>query len=352
MLIVTACALQKTTAEPSKPHHTADGFVNTNGLSGDGGKNFFSTMWKFASGQFKPKPPTIGYEEFEKQSLTKPSFHNQRDPNLAPTVTWLGHAGVLLQIQGLNLIFDPIFSDRASPVSFAGPVRMVKPAFSLAELPEIDAIFVSHNHFDHLDEQTLLGILKQSKDPKKLCAYVPLKMGEWFRTRGFTCVNELDWWDRLSLGENISVVATPTQHWSRRGLFDRNHVLWAGFLIEAAGAQPFKFIHLGDTGYTQDFKEIGKRFGPIDMAAIPIGAYEPRDFMAMAHISPAEAVQAMKDLNATSALGIHWGTFELTKEALDQPPKDLAIALQAEGLSAEKFFVLKQGETKKMSAQK
>lgn len=280
--------------------------------------------------------------------FASPNFNTSRDVTLEPALTWLGHSGILLQIAGLNLLFDPIFSNHASPVSFAGPQRKVKMAFRVEELPEIDALFISHNHYDHLDEETIVGLLKRSTDSKKLCAYVPLKMGKWFRDRGYTCVHEMDWWDRLNINDTMSVTATPTHHWSRRGFFDRNKVLWAGFMIEVTGLRPYKFIHLGDTGYSDDFKEIGKRFGPIDLAAIPIGAYEPRDFMAAAHVSPKEAVQIMNDLNAKSAIGIHWGTFEMTKEPLDQPPMDLSTALKDAGISSEKFFVLKHGETKKL----
>ena len=213
IVIICACARQSINVDPLKAHHNASGFVNTNGSSGDGNKNFFSTMWKFASGEFKPNPPSAGYAEFEKQWLAKPSFNKSHDAGHEPMMTWLGHAGILLQIQGLNLIFDPIFSDRASPVSFAGVARKVKLAFSIDELPDINAIFISHNHYDHLDEKTILAILKKSKDSKKLCAYVPLRMGEWFRSKGFTCVYELDWWERLSINENISVTATPIHHY-------------------------------------------------------------------------------------------------------------------------------------------
>ncbi len=349
ILILTACA--SPSLDPSKPHHRSGGFVNSDGTSGDGDKNFFSTMWKFASGEFTAKPPTIGYEAFEANSLAAPNLLPADALSGAAALTWLGHAGVLLQISGLNLIFDPIFNDRASPVTFAGPKRKVKLALSIDDLPAIDAIFISHSHYDHLDEKTIVSLLKKSKDSEKLCAYVPLRMGRWFRARGYTCVHELDWWDRLQINDQVSVTATPSHHWSRRGFFDKNEILWAGFLIDVIGARPFRFIHLGDTGYSQDFTEIGRRFGPIDLAAIPIGAYEPRDFMGTAHVSPKEAVQIMKDLQAKSALGIHWGTFELTRESLDQPPKDLAIALTAASISPENFFVLKHGETIKLATE-
>jgi N-acyl-phosphatidylethanolamine-hydrolysing phospholipase D len=346
-LMFCACASGQSAIEKSKAHHTKNGFQNTDGKSGDGDKNFFSTMLRFASGEFKASPPQEGYESFEKNAVATPDFSFKGTEKEQANVTWLGHAGVLLQIEGMNFLFDPIFSKRASPVSFAGAERRVRSPVQAQDLPRIDGIFISHNHYDHLDNQTIEDLLKDAKDPQKLCAYVPLKMGEWFKARGYTCVTELDWWDRVAINDKISVVATPSHHWSRRGLFDRNQVLWAGFLVEKSGPRPFRFIHVGDTGYSDDFKEIGKRLGPIDLAAIPVGAYEPRDFMQDAHVSPKEAVQIMQDLKAKKAFGIHWGTFELTKEPLDQPPVDLAKALAESQISPQDFLLFKQGESKR-----
>ncbi len=342
-----ACASGADTGA-SNAHHLSNGeFVNTDGTTSNGEKNFFSVMLRFASGEFSAEPPKLGYEEFSKQSLAVPNFESSTSHDGAPTITWLGHAGVLLQISGLNLIFDPILSERASPISlFFGAKRKVRPPIQASDLPQINAILVSHNHFDHLDRKTVAAILKQSKNPATLCAYVPLKMGKWFKDIGFRCIHEFDWWDRVEINSAISVTAVPTHHWSRRGLFDRNHVLWAGFMVERTSPKPFKFLHLGDTGYSADFKEIGRRFGPIHLAAIPIGAYEPKDFMGPAHVSPAEAVKIFKDLRAESAIGIHWGTFELARESLDQPPIDLSTALQEASVPQDSFFVMKQGETK------
>ncbi len=339
-----ACASSNTFYDSKKAHHRPDGFVNSNGQSGDGDKNFLSVMWRFASGEFSAKPPEQGYAKFEEESLTKPDF-TAAEKTGQPTLTWLGHSGVLLQVKGLNIIFDPIFSDRASPISLFGAKRKVKSAVQVTDLPPIDAILISHNHYDHLDKLTIRQLRKHSNDPEKFCAYVPLGMGKWFRQQDYKCVFELDWWDQKSLTGEISVTATPVHHWSRRSAFDKNKVLWAGFLIDVKGPTSWKFIHLGDTGYSEDFKEIGKRFGPIDFAAIPIGAYEPRDFMGSAHVAPHEAVTIMKDINAKRAFGIHWGSFELAKESIDQPPRDLNIAVEKAKLPPEAFFVLKQGQT-------
>jgi N-acyl-phosphatidylethanolamine-hydrolysing phospholipase D len=164
---------------------------------------------------------------------------------------------------------------------------------------------------------------------------------KWFAIRGVDQVIEMDWWDRQRDG-NLEIIAVPVQHWSKRSIFSRNKTLWAGWVINA---DAFRFIFVGDTGYTPHFKEIGEKLGPFDLAAIPIGAYEPRWFMARHHVNPAESVQIHKDIGSKKSVAIHWGTFILTDEPLDDPPKKLAAALQENQIPAEDFLVLKHGQT-------
>ncbi|MFM7784334.1 MAG: MBL fold metallo-hydrolase, partial [Gammaproteobacteria bacterium] len=271
---------------------------------------------------------------------------------MEPTVTWIGHASVLAQFSGLNVMTDPVFSQRASPVSFTGPMRAQPPGLTLAQLPRIDVVLVSHNHYDHLDEASVQALNAQPGGAPQFV--VPLGLKAWFAERGITRVVELDWWDSHRLqgpaGE-VEVVLTPAQHWSGRTLADRLATLWGGF---AVFGPDLHFYYSGDTGYSPDFREIRRRFaarqtaGGFDIALIPVGAYEPRWFMREQHVNPEEAVQVHLDVGARRSMGVHWGTFNLTDEALDEPPRALARALQAKGLGPDNFFLLAVGETRRL----
>lgn len=313
--------------------------MNSNGVSAEGKENFFKVMFRFASGEFDPKPPKKGYRAFQKEQLVKPDL----SPGASPSVTWLGHAGILLQSPEGNFLFDPILSLRASPVSFLGPKRRVASPVTVKELPEIHGIFISHDHFDHLDKPTLTDLLDKQKESQPH-VYVPLGLKTWFESLGFKKVHEMDWWNETSHNDKLVIKFFPNHHWSRRSLFSKNQTLWGAFYLKGTQSEPWSFIHLGDTAYSTDFKEIGKQVGPIDLAAIPIGAYEPKSFMSKAHVDPDDAVKIFTDLNAASAVGIHWGTFEMAKEALDQPPIDLSRALIEKKIEADRFWLLKQGE--------
>jgi L-ascorbate metabolism protein UlaG (beta-lactamase superfamily) len=256
------------------------------------------------------------------------------------TVTWIGHATILLQMEGYNILTDPHFSKRASPVQWAGPERVAPLGLALEDLPPIDIVVISHDHYDSLDEQTIKK-LRQRPGGEKTRFYVPLGLKNWFAIRGVDKVVVMDWWDRHQDG-NLEIIAVPVQHWSKRSIFSRNKTLWAGWVINA---DALRFIFIGDTGYTAHFKEIWEKLGPFDLAAIPIGAYEPRWFMAKHHVNPAESVQIHKDIGSKKSVAIHWGTFILTDEPLDEPPKKLAAALQENQIPAEDFLVLKHGQT-------
>ena len=270
---------------------------------------------------------------------------------MVPAVTWVGHATVLAQLGGLSMLTDPIFSLRASPVAFAGPLRHQPPGVALADLPHIDLVVVSHNHYDHLDSASVRALARQAGGPP-LCV-VPLGLAAWFRGLGIASVVELDWWQAHRLGD-VEIVLVPAQHWSARGLNDRMKTLWGGFAVLAPDCHLF---FAGDTGYSRDFQDIHAHFasrqspeagGGFDVALLPIGAYEPRWFMTQQHVNVEEAVKIHRDLQAKRSMGVHWGTFALTDEALDEPPRALAAQRDAQGMPADEFFVLAIGETCKL----
>ena len=268
---------------------------------------------------------------------------------MRPAVTWIGHATVLAQLGGLTVLTDPMFSLRASPVGFAGPRRHQPPGIALEALPRIDVVLASHNHYDHLDEASILTLCAQAGGAPLFV--VPLGLKAWLAQRGVDRVVELDWWEQHTLGE-VDVVLVPAQHWSGRGLHDRMKTLWGGFAVFAPDCHLF---YAGDTGYSRDFRDIRERYaqrqttalgGGFDIALLPIGAYEPRWFMAEQHVNVHEAIRIHRDLGAKRSLGVHWGTFELTDEPLDEPPRVLAAQRVAQDLAEDDFFVLAVGQTR------
>lgn len=254
-------------------------------------------------------------------------------------LTWIGHSSFLVQWQGLNILTDPHLTARASPFKQAGPKRYQPPALDFSDLPPIDVVVVSHNHYDHLDRDTVKRIAREHAPQ----FFVPLGLKVWFEREGMAKVTELDWWQDAHCND-LRVVAVPVQHFSGRSASDRNKTLWCGFVLELAGRRLF---FAGDTGYSKDFADIGERFAPIDLALIPIGAYEPRSFMRPVHVDPDEAVKIHLDIGSRQSVAMHWGTFRLTLERLDDPPKRLAAALAAASLPAESFWVLQHGETRR-----
>ena len=264
----------------------------------------------------------------------------RRPPKPGPdevVVTFVGHAAFLIQAGGANILIDPVYSRRASPLSFAGPRRARAPGVRFDDLPPISLVLLSHNHYDHCD----LGTLKLLEQRFQSPAVTPLGNGRLLRSAGFRQVEELDWWERAKTAP-FPITVTPAQHFSARGPFDRNRALWGGFLIEAGGQ---RILHAGDSGYGIHFREIAERLGPIDLALVPIGAYEPRWFMKDIHMNPAEAVQAHLDLAARQSIAMHFGTFQLTPEGIDEPVRELAIALQERGLREERFRAVEVGES-------
>lgn len=318
--------------DPTKPHHTPRGFVNN-----------YERMRQRGSGLLKW---FVQRDWDRSRNVDFPLAENDPDWIRAnrsePTLTWIGHSTFLLQYRGVNILTDPHLTERASPLPFGEPARWVPPGLDFHELPKIDVVVISHNHYDHLDLETVKRLSKQAGGSPLFL--VPLGLKAWFAKQGIDNVIERDWWASHRVGE-FEYHAVPVQHFSARTAFDRNKTLWAGWVLEAPN---FRFFFMGDSGYSRDFADIGQRFGSFDLAAIAIGAYDPRWFMAVAHVDPEEAVQVYQDLRARYAVGMHWGTFKLTDEPMDEPPKRLAAARKAAGLTDEQFFVMQHGEMRQL----
>jgi N-acyl-phosphatidylethanolamine-hydrolysing phospholipase D len=261
---------------------------------------------------------------------------------MMPAATWIGHATVLMQTSGLNVLTDPIFSTRASPVQFLGPARAQAPGVSLADLPHIDVVVISHNHYDHLDRGSILALARQAGGAPVFL--VPLGLKAWLARLGVGDAVELDWWDSHVVGA-VEFHLTPAQHWSGRTLYDRNRTLWGGW---AALGADFRWFFSGDTGYSRDFSDIRDRFQGFDLALIAVGACLPRWFMKDQHVDLAEAVQIHLDIGAKRSIGIHWGTFALADDPLDLPMHELAGVGRAKGVPGESFLLLPIGATRKL----
>jgi N-acyl-phosphatidylethanolamine-hydrolysing phospholipase D len=332
-----ACALPGLLFAQAPPaHHTPEGFRNN--YPHDPKQSFLLWQWERLSNGLPPAPPPGGWQI----PHAKTDAAALRANTSEPTLTWIGHSAFLLQLGGVNVLVDPHFSERASPVQFAGPQRFGPLPIDVVELPRIDVVLVTHNHYDHLD---LGSVRRLAAMPAGSPLFlVPLGLKAWFNGEGIMRVEEYDWWQSRSEGP-LRFTLVPVQHWSKRTLWDTNRTLWGGWVIEGAG---LKLVHAGDLGYSQDARDIGDRLGPFDMALIPIGAYAPRWFMKAMHVNPAEAVQLRADLRARRAVAMHWGTFQLTDEPLDEPPAVLAAQRIAAGLSQEDFDVMKIGETRRI----
>ena len=262
-------------------------------------------------------------------------------------VTWVGHSTLLVQIDGWNVLTDPVWSERASPVQWLGPRRLVPPGLAWEALPDIDAVVISHDHYDHLDRDTVRRL--HAPFGPRLHWFAPLGFTAWFADQGIPGVRELDWWELARVngppdGAPLQLVATPAQHWSRRSPLERRRDrLWCGWVIQAGDTRLF---FAGDTGFFPEFPEIAARCGPFQAVALPIGAYAPRWFMQPAHMDPYEAVRAYTELGAAGRfLPIHWGTFRLTDEPVLEPPRILRQAWTEAALPQAHLAVLRHGET-------
>ncbi len=347
VLLLLAAGLAAAQTPPVPPHHREDGFQN-NYIEFEPRGLGALLRWRWqAWREGLPPAPQRATPRVE-PDLAFLRANAAAGAAMEPAATWIGHATVLVQMDGVNIVTDPIWSERASPFQWLGPRRAQPPGVALADLPHVDLVLVSHNHYDHFDEASVKALSEQPGGSPLFV--VPLGLGPWLAERGITNVAELDWWQSVRLGA-VEVVLTPVQHWSGRGLHDRLKTLWGGFAVFGPSMHLF---HAGDTGYSKDFADVRARFaerqrdGGFDLALLPVGAYEPRWFMATQHVNPDEAVRIHRDLGARRSLGMHWGTFQLTDESLDAPPAALAAARKEQGVSDDSFFVLAIGQTRRL----
>ncbi|NBD21353.1 MBL fold metallo-hydrolase [Aquabacterium fontiphilum] len=338
---------------PLKKHHRPDGFQNNyRSFRGKRLRELLRWRWQaWRAGHPRPMREAIPVVA---PDLAFIHGNAQAGRHMQPAATWIGHITVLLQVGGLNILTDPVFSERCFPVQWAGPKRHTPPGLTLAQLPRIDVVLLSHNHYDHMDEHSLVSLATQRGGPPLFIT--PLGHRHWFARRGIHHVVELDWWDTHVLPETdrslrIPVTLTPAQHWSARTTTDALRSLWGSFVVRSPDCHVF---FSGDTAYSKDFIDIRQHFardhtpeqgGGFDLALLPIGAYEPRWFMKDQHCNPEEAVQIFQDLGCKRAIAVHWGTFQLTDEALDEPPRALRTALHRAGVCESTFAVLAIGAT-------
>src|SRR6267142_349440 len=304
-------------------HFDGRRFVNPNGFAGQP----FSAVPRMLLERRTPWPARIDEPP-------------RRPPGLdgaCAVVTFIGHATFLIQTSAGNILTDPMYSQRAGPLNRMGPRRVRQPAVRFDDLPPVAIVLLSHNHYDHCDLRTL-GMLAERFDP---LVVTPLGNGAFAQSAGIRHIEELDWWQEAKLSA-LSITLTPAQHFSARTPLDRNRALWGGFALATGGSRIF---FAGDTAYAAFFKDVRQRLGPIDLALLPIGAYEPRWFMQPLHMNPAEAVQAHLDLEASESVGMHFGTFQLTTEGIDEPLRALADACRAASIPLSRFRTLGFGES-------
>lgn len=276
-------------------------------------------------------PLTAFLKTFESLPLDTPNFQAPK-----PNATWLGHATYLIQFSDLNLITDPVFSKRCSPSQLVGPKRYTPMPIDKRDLPDIDVVLISHNHYDHLDKASILYLHKRYQP----LFVLPAGVRAWFERLGITHNLELSWWQEAEV-RGHRIFCLPAQHFSGRGV-KKNTTLWCSWMLEHPESRMY---FAGDTGYSKDFKDINKVFPNVDIALLPIGAYAPESFFGPVHCSPEEAVQMHIDLQAKHSLAMHWGTFILTLEPIEEPPKRIAAAMKNRGLAQDAFQVLRHGQT-------
>lgn len=328
--MLAALAASTSLAMATPPHHGPDGFRNaeptSHGSLGVALPFFARRIWS----------NVVGRGGGASAVAVDTAFLRYNARHSVPTATWIGHATVLVQMDGVTFLTDPIWSDTAGPVAGLGARRLVPPPLALDELPPIDFVVVSHSHYDHADLPTLRALAARGAH-----VFVPLGLGRLLRDEGITAVTELDWWQAAPF-ERVTVHCVPARHWSRRGLFDENETLWSGWVVSGPTR---RFYFAGDTGPTASFAAIGERLGPFGLAALPIGAYEPAAMMGTVHLDPEQAVAAAAPLGAERVLGVHWGTFDLTDEPVDEPPVRFHREVARRGLAADRFRTPRLGET-------
>ncbi len=307
-------------------HFDGRRFANPNGMAG----RPFSSVPRMLAERRSQWPTHVD------QPLLKPEILD----GARAAVTFVGHATFLIQTAAGNILTDPMFSDRAGPLNLVGPRRVRRPAVSFDDLPSVSTVLLSHNHYDHCDLRTLRRLAERF-DP---IVVTPLGNAPLVRAAGIRRIEELDWW-QSARSTPFTIVMTPALHFSARTPFDRNRALWGGFVLTIHGTQIY---FAGDTAYGLLFRDVRERLGPVDLALLPIGAYEPRWFMRTIHMNPAEAVQAHLDLEARESIGMHFGTFQLTSESIDAPLVALEEARQANGVPPSQFRTLGFGASMRL----
>ncbi|GFO28856.1 N-acyl-phosphatidylethanolamine-hydrolyzing phospholipase d [Plakobranchus ocellatus] len=309
---------------------------------GVGHQKGFSERMKFFMGKSNANVPRSERELDQTLPILKPDFSAfAESPETGVRHLWVGHATSLVQFDGIILLTDPIFSDRKSPSQLIGPKRYRKPPCTISELPNIDCVLISHNHYDHLDYNSVLALYRRFGD--SLCWYVPMGIKKWMSDCGVNNVVECTWWQEHNADSGFKFVCTPAQHWSTRTLNDENKTLWCSWCVKGPR---HSFYFAGDTGYCPAFKEIGRHYGPFTLATIPIGAYEPRSFLGAVHTDPEDGIKVHKDIQSKASIGIHWGTFHnIAKEFYLEPREKLKKLLEEQGMPATAFITTKHGET-------
>lgn len=343
---LAGCASSNPAYDPSKPHHVPDGFRNLYASPhGEPDGGFWAWQWQ----RLRSNLPADRPERVPRASV---DLDRLRRPTGDLTFTWLGHSSALWQVNGLRVMTDPHLSERASPVSFAGPKRLNAPPLTVDQLPPIDVVLISHNHYDHLDLSTVQRLAAQPGGSPLFI--VPLGVGRWMAAQGIGRVKELDWWDRVTVPGaqgGVSVTFVPSHHWSSRTPWDRSATLWGGFVMQASmDAAPLSLYYAGDTGYAPDFADIGRRFGGFDFSMIPVGCYEPRWFMRGQHVNEDEAVRIHQDVRSRQSIGVHWGVFRLCDDPIDAPVDGLPAALARAQLPQDAFVLPVLGETRLLRA--
>jgi N-acyl-phosphatidylethanolamine-hydrolysing phospholipase D len=273
----------------------------------------------------RPRPGAAQRVPFDPASLTD-----------RPTLTWIGHSTLLVRMESVAFLTDPMFSGRAGPGGPVGPPRLVPPGIALASLPPVRFALLSHDHYDHADVESVRALAARG-----VRFLVPLGLGDWVRQAGGQAT-ELDWWQEVEI-DGLRIHCVPAQHFSGRSLRDTGRRLWAGWVV--AGPTR-RFYYAGDTGYSPELAAIGERLGPFDLAAVPIGAYRPAEIMRVVHTTPEEALRLATELGARRVVGVHYGTFDLADEPLDEPPHRFRAEADRRGLSPERAWLLKVGETR------
>ncbi len=303
------------------------------------GKKFINPSGKQAKGLGDVLKWTMQRKREAWKEMIDADYGNAPVANPDPekiVITFVNHSTFLIQYQGVNILTDPIWSKRTSPFQWAGPKRMRPPGIKFEDLPNIDLILISHNHYDHLDANTMKR-LNKAYQPKVMC---PLGVAEYIKSLGFSNAYDLDWWQEQSF-DNLNIICVPAQHFSGRGMLDRDGTLWAGFVIQKDSTNIY---FAGDTGYDQEmFGSIGAKFGKMKVSMIPIGAYKPKWFMSPIHVSPEEGLFIHKDVNSEISIGMHYGTFPLADDGQMEPINELMELMEKMKIASESFILLKEG---------